>query len=115
MRDMSSSVSFCWMQHYIKVTEVYECLYLTVIRSVGIPRLPLRDEERRKIGRFRNFFSNRSQVHLALVKTAVKAAVLHQFRVSAGFNNFTGIQDQNFVRIANCAQAMSDDERGSPF
>ena len=58
---------------------------------------------------------NRCQLHLALIKPAVKAAPLHQFGVFAGLNDATGIQDQNFVRISNRAQAVCNDQGSAPF
>ena len=60
-------------------------------------------------------FLNRRQFHLALIKPAVKTATLNQFCVFAGFNDSAGIQDQNFIRIANRAQAVGNDQGGAPF
>ena len=57
----------------------------------------------------------RCQFHLALIKPAIKATALHQVSVLSGFNESAGIQHQNFVRIANRAQSVSDDQCRATF
>ncbi len=52
-----------------------------------------------------------SQMHLPLVKLIVKSSLLHQFLVPADFCDPPAVQDNDLIRIANRAQAMSDDQR----